>query len=128
MDSNNKRSANWNSDQAETLIRLYIDNINLFEGKFSDTVSNAAKNAKWAKIADEVSSLGPNRTVEQCKKKMSDSKSSAKSKATKIHQSEIKTGGGSPCKEQLTALELLIVSKIPGKLFLQDRSIAIHST
>ena len=115
MEQGNKRSANWNEDQVDTLMRLYTKHIKSLDGKFSASVTFDLKKQKWAEIADKVSELGPIRDSKQCQKKVSDTKSSAKGKAARIHQSDHQTGGGHRIREKLTPLEELVVSRIPGK-------------
>jgi hypothetical protein len=53
MDHSLKRSANWNDDQVEVLMRLYTENILSLDGKFSASVSYDLKRQKWAEIADK---------------------------------------------------------------------------
>ena len=83
------------------------------DAKFSSQITSALKAACWATIADEVSSQGPERTAEQCRKKIYDSKSSAKAVAARIANSACQTGGGPPSLEQLSSLEALMVAKMP---------------
>ena len=115
MDQGKKRSANWNDDQVDALMRLYTKHIVSLDGKFSAAISFDLKKQKWAEIADRISELGPIRDSKQCQKKVSDTKSAAKGKAARIHQSDHQTGGGNRIKERLSPLEELVVSKIPGK-------------
>ena len=75
-------------------------------------VSKFKKTAIWSKIADDVSTLGPFRSVDQCKKRVSDQKSSSKSKAAK-RASKGKTGGGPGSSDELDELDELVISKLP---------------
>ena len=76
-------------------------------------VSKIKKTALWSKIADYVSTLGPFRSVDQCKKRVSDQKSSSKSKAAKRSASKGKTGGGPGSSDELDELDELVISKLP---------------
>ena len=50
---------------------------------FLDSYSMQLKRSKWDSIAFQVSSHGPERSVEQCRKKLSDMKSLTKSKVAR---------------------------------------------
>jgi len=76
-------------------------------------ISKVKKNELWSRMADDVSSLGPDRTIDQCKKKISDTKSASKAKAAKISSQKRKTGGGPPCLDELDDIEEMIVAKLP---------------
>ena len=80
-------------------------------------VSKFKKTAIWSKIADDVSTLGPIRSVKQCKKRVSDQKSASKSKAAKRSASKGKTGGGPVSPDKLDELDELIISKLPRVSF-----------
>lgn len=108
-----KRSSNWSDDQLRTLTALYSTNKQILDGKLSSSVTSQTKKLKWASIADQVSSLGPERNLEQCKKKIADLKTSSKAKAARISQYESHTGGGPACNETLTPFETEIVAKMP---------------
>jgi hypothetical protein len=108
-----KRGHNWSEAQLNELTQQYLGNKDFLDGKFSTKVTNSMKIAKWAAIADDVSALGPERTVDQCKKKMADMKSQSKAKAARINNGIRLTGGGSPVAEKLTPLEEQFVAKIP---------------
>ena len=112
-----KRGHNWSDAQLNELTEQYLANKEFLDGKFSTKVTNSMKNTKWAAIADDVSALGPERTVEQCKKKMADLKSLTKAKAARINNSARLTGGGPLTAERLTPLEEKVVAKIPQVSF-----------
>ena len=113
MADSRKRSMNWTEDQLQCLATKYLENKRILDSKFTTNITSQLKRAKWISIADDVSSLGPERTVDQCKKKMSDTKSASKSKAARINHSISRTGGGNGTQETLSPLEALVVSKIP---------------
>ena len=113
MTDSRKRSMNWSEDQLQVLATRYVESKAVLDSKFTSNITSQLKRSKWISIADEVSSLGPERTVDQCKKKMSDTKSSSKSKAARINNSFSRTGGGDGTQEFLSPLEALVVSKIP---------------
>ncbi len=59
------------------------DDISLFLNFRGFSFSTKLKKSKWSSIANEVSNLGPERSVEQCKKKLADMKSISKAKAAR---------------------------------------------
>jgi hypothetical protein len=94
-------------------VELYNEHKAVLEGKLSQTITNLKKNDLWSKIADDVSSFGPDRTVEQCRKKIADSKSSTKAKAARIAFNQKLTSGGPKHTEELTPIESMIAAKLP---------------
>ena len=80
---------------------------------FSPGISKLTKDGIWSKIADHVSSIGSERTVQQCKKKLSDQKSDSKAKAARITSSLCKTGGGMGSGEELNLIDQELVNKMP---------------
>ncbi|XP_047127559.1 uncharacterized protein LOC124808482 [Hydra vulgaris] len=108
-----KRAENWTTEQLTLLIKLYNEKKQLLDGKLSPSISKFTKDDAWSKIADQVSLVGPDRTVHQCKKKLSDQKSDSKGKAARIIFSMNKTGGGEKCLEELNFIDQQMVSKMP---------------
>ncbi|XP_065666643.1 uncharacterized protein LOC136087541 [Hydra vulgaris] len=108
-----KRAENWTLEQIGLLVKLYNENKRLLDGKFSPSISKLTKDDAWSKIADQVSLVGSDRTVLQCKKKLSDQKSESKGKAARIISSLNKTGGGEGCLEELNSIDQQMVSKMP---------------
>lgn len=108
-----KRAPNWPKDQMEVLGVQYFKYKAELDSKLNSNITAALKSARWATIADEVSAVGPDRTPDQCRKKIMDSKSSAKKSAAQINNSVHKTGGGPPSKDELSPLEAMMVAKMP---------------
>ncbi|XP_047127695.1 uncharacterized protein LOC124808575 [Hydra vulgaris] len=92
-----------------------------------EAISKLTKDDAWSKIADQVSLVGSDRTVLQCKKKLSDQKSDSKRKAARIISSLNKTDGGEGCLEELNSIDQQMVSKMPKAKNLQGITGGIDS-
>ena len=110
-----QRKKNFSTDEVKLLIEEYEANRNIFEGKFSNTLSNIQKNTAWLQVTNMINSLGvDNRTVEEVKNKWKNLCSSAKGSLHSFKKSSLKTGGGPPPKPP-TESEEKIISLFDGR-------------
>ncbi|XP_052237774.1 uncharacterized protein LOC127849088 isoform X2 [Dreissena polymorpha] len=90
-----KRKLNWTKMETEVLAAAYIEQHALINGNFSSTLSGKDKDLAWEKIAEQINALGAEeRTVEEIRKKISDTKTKLRKKERQRRLSMKQTGGG----------------------------------
>ena len=96
MDASKKqqRKKNFSADEIRVLIEEYEVKRDIFEGKFSNTLTNIKKKNAWQEVTSKVNALGvDSRTVEEIKIKWKNLCSSAKGSFHEFKKSTHKTGG-----------------------------------
>ncbi|XP_052254062.1 uncharacterized protein LOC127860188 isoform X3 [Dreissena polymorpha] len=90
-----KRKSNWAKIETEVLAAAYIEQHALISGNFSSTLSGKDKDLAWGKITEQINALGAEEsTVEEVRKKISDTKTKLRKKERQRRLSMKQTGGG----------------------------------
>ena len=109
------RRPNWEIFQINTLTESVTENIAIVNANHSEANTEQKKKLVWLEISKRVSSVGHERTAEECKKKWSDYTSRLKHKISKNRHSMCKTGGGPSDQLVLTAAEEQVLGCIPSE-------------
>ncbi|XP_052268747.1 uncharacterized protein LOC127870131 [Dreissena polymorpha] len=114
MDAKTKlKKANWSKNEFETLVCEYENKYDVLEGGLSISLTGMDKRKAWESVMDAVNSTSLiSRTVDECKKKVSDLKVKARKKERARVQYERGTGGGPP-SEELSPLEKKMLELLP---------------
>ena len=106
-----QRKYNFSTDEIRVLIEEYEAKRDIFEGNFSNTLTNIKKKSAW----EEVNALGvDSMTVEEIKIKWKNLCSSAKGSSHEVKKSTHKTGGG-PAPKPSTETEERIIGLFEGR-------------
>lgn len=73
------RKTNWSDSEKTVLTEKVEENLDLIRAKFSDSVTNAKKNATWLEITEAVNAVGVDfRTIQEVRDKWRNLTSTAK--------------------------------------------------
>ena len=111
---NRKRSANFSTDEVETLTAEVLKRSKLLFAAMQGPCMKAAKERSWADVAScvsAVSSIG--RSKSNVKKKWSALKSATRMKAVEMKKDIAATGGGPSSDSFLSPFEERILSIVP---------------
>lgn len=108
------RASKYSVEELDILLKYLENSPELILGEMG---SKGEVSSEWENIATFVNScgMGIERTGEQIRAKWTDLKYRVKKKASTIHHSLIKTGGGPPSKLKLTDLEERVLNLIGSK-------------
>ncbi|WAR28224.1 hypothetical protein MAR_013928 [Mya arenaria] len=109
------RQTNWSMDEESTLVDFCVNNYSFLYGGLGPTVTKQGRHTKWEELREEISAVGPGRTIDQLKKKWTDLKSAAKKNEIKRRHFAAGTGGG-PAPQEPTDVEMKILSVIPEEM------------
>ncbi len=108
-----KRRPNFSAREIEVLVETYKSYEAILNAKHRDANTNSQKQLGWERIASNVSAVGvAARTIEECRKKMTNIQSATKAKAACREKAKHQTGGG-PAPEPLTPVEENILTTLP---------------
>ena len=103
------RKTNFTADEIRIILEEYEASQSTIEGKFSPSVTNAAKQALWEDITSKVNALGvAHRTPKDIEVKMKNLKSDAKITHNEYKRHINGTGGGPPAKPPTEAQNKVI--------------------
>ena len=89
------RKTNWSSSELTVLTEKVEKKLDLIRSKFSDSVTNAKKNAAWLEITEAVNAVGMAYcTVQEVRDKCKNLTSTAKKEFSNFGKEQRKTGGG----------------------------------
>ncbi|XP_053374170.1 uncharacterized protein LOC128556683 [Mercenaria mercenaria] len=92
-----KRKENWTRAEGEALKSAYFERASIVDGRLGPKLRAVDKERCWREIEDSVNAQGTCiRTMEECKKKLSDIKTDVKKKERRRRQMAATTGGGPP--------------------------------
>lgn len=103
------RKTNWSNSEIIVLTERVEEKLDLIRSKFSDSVTNAKKNAAWLEITEAVNAVGvAYRTVQEVRDKWKNMTSTAKKEFSDFGKEQRKTGGGPAPKKPSAATAKII--------------------
>ncbi|XP_052814243.1 uncharacterized protein LOC128241359 [Mya arenaria] len=94
-----KRKENWSRAEQEVLRNAYFDENYAIDSKFCPGITHCDKDKSWKIIVERVNAQGVCvRTLDECKKTLSDIKTDVKRRERRRRQMTALTGGGPPPK------------------------------
>ncbi|XP_066931115.1 myb/SANT-like DNA-binding domain-containing protein 4 [Clytia hemisphaerica] len=115
MSGKRPRKTNFTADEIRIILEEYEASQSTIEGKFSPSITNAAKQALWENITLKVNALGvANRSTKDIETKWKNLKSDAKITHNEYKRYVNGTGGGPPTKPP-TEAQHKVISLFEGR-------------
>ncbi|XP_066927808.1 myb-related transcription factor, partner of profilin-like [Clytia hemisphaerica] len=122
MSGKRPRKTNFTADEIRIILEEYEASQSTIEGKFSPSITNAAKQALWENITLKVNALGvANRSTKDIETKWKNLKSDAKITHNEYKRYVNGTGGGPPTKPPTEAQH----KSVKSNAYIQSNSISL---